>query len=73
MPLLVTFDDRPVRYHCRREGGLLLTFVAPQIGAPGERRFVTHAEWRLRSRRVFYPAGLKPDVRALAAQAAVVV
>lgn len=68
MSLLVTYDGRPVKFHRRVRGGLLLTFVAPRAGDRGARLFVTQDQWRLRSRQTFYTPDLFPDVRALAAR-----
>ena len=68
MPLLVTYDGRPVKFHRRVRDGLLLTFYSPRPGDRGARLFVTQAAWRLRSRTTFYQSDSMPDVRALAAR-----
>jgi len=68
VPLLVTYDGRPVKFYRRVRDGLLITFYAPCASDRGARLFVTQDQWRQRSRRTFYAPDSLPDVRALAAR-----
>lgn len=69
MPQLVTYRGRPVKRRLRLAGGLRLTFFASQSGWVGDQLVVSDDDWRRHGRVQFYPSGMLPDVRALAARA----
>lgn len=66
MPLLLTFEGRPVKRRRRTTEGLLLIFATPTRGVAGERRVVSQAEWRAHGAVRYFPSGEMPDIRALA-------
>ncbi len=68
MPLLVTYQGRPVKHRRRVPGGLLLVFVHPTRGQPGRTAVVSQDQWLRWGTTQFFPTGQMPDVRALAAQ-----
>lgn len=70
MPLLITFRGRPVKRRRRTRDGLQLTFFSAAAGDPGEQVIVSDADWQLHGQVRFYPAGQRPDLRKLAAEAA---
>ena len=67
MPLLLTYQKRPVDNH-KRDGKLIaVTFVSPVLGAPRERIVVSQADWDQHSREEFYKdRDAMPDKRELA-------
>lgn len=67
MPLLITFQGKPVKRRRTLESGkLLLIMYAPQRGQAGLQYEVTQDEWQQHGREEFYATDQLPDVRALA-------
>lgn len=68
MPLLVTFEGRPVKRRRRVPDGLLLTFVNSVPGEPGNVVVVSQEEWLRYGRVQFFAKHEMPNLRALADQ-----
>lgn len=69
MPLLVTYQGRPVKRHYRTEDGQVhVILYNHEVGGASEQFVVTQADWKLYSNQQFYDKGRMPDVRTLAAK-----
>lgn len=68
MPLLITYDGRPVKRMRRlKTDDIVLTFATPLRGQRGEQLLVTQADWAQRGHKQYYPADTMPDLCQLAA------
>jgi hypothetical protein len=70
MPLLVSYDGRPVKRRRRVQGALKLTFYAAVPGQPVEQVIVTEAQWQTHCRIEPFDSACRPDVRAMACRVA---
>jgi hypothetical protein len=66
MPLLVTFNKRPIKRRRRVPAGLLLTFFSPNRGWRGDQLLISDDEWIEYGRVESLPYDQFPDIRALA-------
>lgn len=68
MPILITYDGRPVKRRRRLPTGeLSLTFKSVTPGDRGEKLLVTQADWLKYGREEYFEPEDMPDVRKLAA------
>jgi hypothetical protein len=69
VPLLLTYNGRPIKRRHRMPGGLHLVFVSPVAGAPGDELDVLDADWQAHGVEQFFATKEEmPDVRAMAAR-----
>jgi hypothetical protein len=66
MPLLVTFQGKPVKRRFRLGYRLKLIFFAPVRGQTGDQLIVTQQEWDRYGRIHFTTPQQMPDVRRMA-------
>ena len=65
LPLLITFQGKPVKRRQRIGNRLKLLFYSPTLGQPGQQLTVTQDEWRKFGRVQFVTRDQMPDVRRL--------
>gem|GEM_PF-5504164 len=66
LPLLITFQGKPVKRRERCGDRLKLTLFSPCRGTPGGQLIVTQDEWQKFGRIDFLQRSQMPDVRRLA-------
>lgn len=65
MPLLITYQGRPIKRRKRLGKHLKLTFYASTQEQPGDQLLVTQEQWQQHGREAYMARTAMPDVRTL--------
>ena len=68
MPLVKTFQGRPIKRMANVKQGILLIFYSPIAGARGDRKIITQEEWDSHGSIEYVTTAGKPNLRELAAR-----